>query len=121
MTWSQKPRSVKCGVASTSPIVLAGAIRSLRRSASSNSSCLVLVRQKAARIPLTRSSSETGTSPRWMSTPRFTQSMSRVASSQPPSSQIHRKSRAVNGPAESPKTKVIDTVPSLHGQTIWTS
>ena len=69
-------------------IVVTGVIRNPRSTASSSNSALVWLRVKVRTISLTRSNSESGSAPLNSCSPYAIQSLSRVASSQKPCSQM---------------------------------
>ena len=81
-----------------------------RFTAASRSSALVLEAKKSTRTrSRTRSYSASGSRPSISMTAYSIQSLSRVASSQNPSSYTHSMSRRVKGPMAAPKRKVTDT------------
>jgi hypothetical protein len=78
---------------------------------------LVRVAVKAAITSANRSTSEAGSSPLNSCTARSAHGLSRVASSQPPSSQIQRNRLPVNSSMAAPKISVMLTSPSAAGYT----
>ena len=91
---SRAPRAA--ALSTTSRVVATGAIRRSRSSAACSSSALVLVRVKAATTSFTRSNSANDSSPvKHAGRSSATQSLSRVAASQQPSScdPVHQAAR----------------------------
>ena len=92
-----------------------GASSRRRRRAPATSSALVCRLVNAAITSARRSISDGDSSPASICIQRSAHGLSRVASSQPPSSQIHWKSSAMYGAMAVPYTTVIVTSPSLAG------
>ena len=99
----------------TSLSVATGASSTRRRRASATSSAFVRLAVNAAMTSARRSISLAGSRPSNRRTMRSSHGLSRVASSQPPSSQIQWKRFGVNSLNAAPKSSVMLTSPSAAG------